>query len=154
MDQNESLSASLEDYLEAILILERRNRVARVKEIAEALNVQMPSVSGAVKTLRSKGLVLYEKNSYIRLSEKGMEVATSIQNRHLALAGFLRKVLCLDANEAQDLACKIEHVITPEVGLRLQNLTSYINKEVIDSRMDRNSWNDYLNSVDNLSSEG
>ena len=57
------LSTSLEDYLEAIIRLEKANRVARVKDIAGALNVQMPSVTGALKTLRDKGYVDYERNS-------------------------------------------------------------------------------------------
>ncbi|ADK81880.1 metal-dependent transcriptional regulator [Sediminispirochaeta smaragdinae] len=140
MINDSDLSASLEDYLEAILILEKRNRVARVKEIAEALNVQMPSVSGALKVLRSRGLVHYEKNSYIRLTEEGMKVAKSIQDRHFALAGFLRKVLNLSADSAQDIACKIEHVITPELASRFRSLTQYIEDEVIANQMSRDSW--------------
>ena len=42
----EVLSASLEDYLEAILQLERASRVARVSEIAGQLGVSRPSVTG------------------------------------------------------------------------------------------------------------
>ncbi len=140
MAKNDDLSASLEDYLESILILEKRNRVARVKEIAEALNVQMPSVSGALKILRNRGLIHYEKNSYIRLSEEGLRVALSIQNRHFALDGFLRKGLRLSGEEAQDIACKIEHVITPEVAVRIQNLTAYIEHDVIDKQMGSEAW--------------
>ena len=73
----EELSASIEDYLEAIGHLEKQNRVARVKDIAERLNVQMPSVTGALKVLRGKGLVNYERNSYITLTEDGLKVADS-----------------------------------------------------------------------------
>ena len=74
------LTPSLEDYLEAILNLESQYRVARVKDIAKTLEVQMPSVTGAVKNLKEKGLVNYEKNSFISLTDKGMEIAKSIQS--------------------------------------------------------------------------
>ncbi len=53
----------MEDYLETILLLERANKVARVKEIAERMSVQMPSVTAALKALKTRGLVEYEKNS-------------------------------------------------------------------------------------------
>ena len=83
----EELSSSIEDYLEAIGSLERENRVARVKDIAERLDVQMPSVTGALKVLRGKGLVNYERNSYITLTEEGLKIADSISLKHKRLAG-------------------------------------------------------------------
>lgn len=69
-----------------------------------------------------------------------MKVAKSIQDRHFALAGFLRKVLNLSADSAQDIACKIEHVITPELASRFRSLTQYIEDEVIANQMSRDSW--------------
>ena len=120
------LTPSLEDYLETILLLERKNRVARVKDIAEQLQVQMPSVTGALKTLRNKELINYEKNSYISLTEKGLSVATAIENRHDIILAFLEKILLLPSDEASDQACKIEHVITTETAQRLKNCTRYL----------------------------
>jgi DtxR family transcriptional regulator, Mn-dependent transcriptional regulator len=144
MNDTRTLSASLEDYLETILVLEERNRVARVKEIAEALEVKMPSVSGALKTLKSRGLIHYEKNSYIHLTDQGMEVAKSIQERHFALAEFLKKGLGLSTVDAQDLACKIEHVITPEVAKRLRNLTHHIESTINSGEIDKADWEKLL----------
>lgn len=146
MQKNDDLSASLEDYLECILVLEKRNRVARVKEIAERLNVQMPSVSGALKVLKNRGLVLYEKNSYIRLSEEGLRIANSVQDRHFILAGFLRKGLMLPAEEAQEIACKIEHVIGPEVASRFRRLTEYIENEILNREMGHEAWETLLSA--------
>ncbi len=51
---NQKLTPSLENYLEAILFIETRNRVARVKDIADHLNVQMSSVTVALKNLKEK----------------------------------------------------------------------------------------------------
>jgi DtxR family Mn-dependent transcriptional regulator len=130
----------MEDYLEAILTLESTHRVARVKDIAEALNVQMPSVTSALKTLKERGMVNYEKNSYIMLTDEGHTVAESVIQRHFAVAGFLQKVLCMPTAEAQDTACRIEHVITPDTAHRLQNLTGYIESHIRDGDMDSAAW--------------
>ncbi len=130
MVKGNGLTPSLEDYLEAILILERMNKVARVKEIAASLKVQMPSVTGALKNLKKKGLVSYEKNSYITLTGKGRIIALSVENRHLALACFLKKILLVPVEEAQTMACKIEHSITPDIALRFHNCTKYIENEI------------------------
>ena len=130
----------MEDYLETILTLESTHRVARVKDIAEALNVQMPSVTSALKTLKERGMVNYEKNSYIMLTDEGHAVAESVIQRHFAVAGFLQKVLCLPTTEAQDTACKIEHVISPDTAQRLKNLTGYIDSHIRDGGMDSSAW--------------
>ncbi len=130
----------MEDYLETILTLESTHRVARVKDIAEALNVQMPSVTSALKTLKERGMVNYEKNSYIMLTDEGHTVAESVIQRHFAVAGFLQKVLCLPTTEAQDTACKIEHVITPDTARRLKNLTGYIENHIKEGSVDYEQW--------------
>jgi len=124
-----NLSPSLEDYLEAILQLETKNKVARVKEIAEFLSVQMPSVTGALKSLKSKGLIDYEKNSYITLSPKGLEIAQSIQNKHSILTRFLSETLLLPQEIAEDQACKIEHIISSETSLRIKKLSEFLKTE-------------------------
>ena len=130
MEKKINLSPSLEDYLEAILILERKNRVARVKDIAEALQVQMPSVTGALKNLKRKGLINYEKNSYISLTEVGFSMAEAIENKHSIIRNFLENVLLLSSEEATEQACKIEHVITPETAKRLKNCSEYITENL------------------------
>ncbi len=82
MENSIKLTPSLEDYLETILQLEKKNRVARVKDIAQELGVQMPSVTGALKNLRSKGMIEYEKNSFINLTPQGMDIAVKVYEKH------------------------------------------------------------------------
>ena len=96
------LTPSLEDYLEAILQLEKINRVARVKDIAEKLSVQMPSVTGALKNLKSKGMIEYEKNSFINLTPKGKEIAKKILSKHEILTDFLKKGLQINQELAEE----------------------------------------------------
>lgn len=113
------LSASLEDYLEAIYHLVRENRVARVRDIAERLGVQMPSVTGALRTLAAKELVNHDPYSYVTLTPAGERVARDMVRRHEVLTGFLSDFLGLDLAVAERNACAMEHAIEPQVLDRL-----------------------------------
>ena len=142
MISEEKLTSSLEDYLEAILILEIKNRVARVKDIAELLNVRMPSVTGALKTLKSKELINYEKNSFISLTEKGMKIANGVKDKHKALRLFFQEILCMDETSANDHACRIEHDISIDATNRIRNLTEYLQDSILSSEdVTEESWN-------------
>ncbi|TFG60059.1 MAG: metal-dependent transcriptional regulator, partial [Spirochaetales bacterium] len=132
---------SMEDYLEAILELEKKNKVARVKDISAFLSVQMPSVTGALKILKTRGLINYEKNSYISLTEQGTAYASKVREKHTIITSFLRDILLLAADKADEEACKIEHVITLDTALRLQNCGKYIRDEVLaDKNGRRPDW--------------
>ena len=127
MREKEELTPSMEDYLETILLLEQKNRVARVKDIADKLSVQMPSVTGALKTLKKKDLVEYEKNSFINLTSKGTKLAKAVFQRHEILVAFFSKGLGLEGEDAEKQACSMEHTIDQETAMRFQNLTHWIN---------------------------
>lgn len=133
------LSPSQEDYLEAILALEKKHRVARVKDIADLLEVRMPSVSGALKQLREKELIDYEKNSYITLTEEGKRLATRVKERHTSLAVFFEEILLLDADTAQKEACAAEHAISQNTIKRLSRLSAYLKKQA-DAGLDSEAW--------------
>jgi len=126
MKNSNDLTPSMEDYLETILLLEQKNRVARVKDIAESLSVQMPSVTGAVKSLKTRDLVEYEKNSFINLTAKGMKLAKAILQRHEILVEFFSLALGLEGEYAEEQACRVEHAIDQETAKRFQNLSRWI----------------------------
>jgi len=111
----EVLSASLEDYLEAILRLERASRVARVSEIAGRLDVSRPSVTGALKSLASRGLVTHAPYGHVTLTEAGTAIAVEVERRHLAIRDFLTGVLGVAEAKAETAACRLEHVLEPDV---------------------------------------
>ncbi len=141
MKNIKKLSSSLEDYLEAILVLERKNRVARVKDISDMLSVQMPSVTGALKNLREQGLVSYEKNSFITLTDEGKKDAECILNRHNIILRFFNEVLSIDGSWVENQACGIEHSINHETAIRLEKLTDWIKTEVIEKKkMTKEEW--------------
>ncbi len=118
----EPLSASLEDYLEAILQVERVCRVARVSEIAEQLGVSRPSVTGALKSLGSRGLVSHAPYGHVTLTENGRSIAADVERRHLLIRDFLTDVLALPLDKAESTACKLEHVLEPDV---LEHFVAY-----------------------------
>lgn len=112
-DITEGLSASLEDYLEVIFHLEQSNRVARAKDIADQMNVQRASVTGALKALAGRGLINYSPYSYITLTTEGRAIARDIIRRHETLKEFFMTTLQLDPSQAEANACRIEHAIDP-----------------------------------------
>ncbi|MCE5336632.1 MAG: metal-dependent transcriptional regulator [Desulfobacteraceae bacterium] len=126
-DENaEGLSASLEDYLEVIFHLERSNRVARAKDIADQMNVQRASVTGALKSLAGRGLINYSPYSYITLTSAGREIARDVIRRHQTLKEFFMLTLQLSAEDAEANACRMEHAIDPQAVERLVRFLEFI----------------------------
>ena len=121
-----SLSASLEDYIEAIAHIVDEKKVARGKEIAKRLNVSRASVTEALRSLSKKGLINYEPYEVITLTEEGKEVAQDVIRRHEALKEFFIKVLAIDDTIAEESACRIEHAAPPEVIERLIRFVKFI----------------------------
>ena len=104
---------SAEDYLEMILRLTEEKGYARSVDIAIGLSVSKPSVSVAMKQLREGGYITMDKDNYISLTDTGMEIAQRIYDRHKVLTRLLVH-LGVEAQTAQDDACKVEHDISPQ----------------------------------------
>ena len=140
------LTSNMEDYLEAISNLEKKNRVARVKDIAFTLKVKMPSVTSALKVLRENGLINYEKNSFIILTEKGTDIANTITTKHNTLTRFLETILLITPNErAQDMACKMEHTVDCDTINRMTRFIDAFDKEMTGlGKIDAKKWKDLI----------
>lgn len=115
MKTKQKLTPSLEDYLEVIYHIIEEKQAARVKEIAKRLNVNNSSVTGALKSLSSKGYLNYSPYDVITLTERGQAVAVDVIRRHEVLKQFFTDILCIDPETSDDAACKMEHEVTPEV---------------------------------------
>lgn len=120
------LTSSQEDYLEAILALIRRQKVARVRDIAERLDVGKSAVTAALKALAKRKLVNYDPYQYITLTERGLLAAERIDDRHVALKRFFAEVLGLDGDDAESNACRVEHSVDDEVLRRLGALEAFL----------------------------
>jgi DtxR family Mn-dependent transcriptional regulator len=117
------LSASLEDYLEAILTLVESEGEAHVKDIAQSLDVAMPSVTGALRGLAGRALVNYRPYGPVTLTRQGRRAAEGVRQRHALLTAFLADILGLDGERAEENACRIEHVVDDVV---LDRLAAYL----------------------------
>ncbi len=118
----------MEDYLEAIYILEQDSGYVRIKDIAGKMSVTMPSASAAVKKIEKLGLVNHPKYNLVALTPAGALAAEKIYNRHRVICSFLTDILGLDEELAEKQACSLEHVISRET---LEGLSRLIeNKEV------------------------
>ena len=124
--QNVQLSASLEDYLEAILNLTRESNIARSKDIAETLGVSRASVTGALRVLKKKGLANYKPYDYVTLTEAGRAAAVHIAGKHEILKSFFINVLGVETDVAQQAACRAEHALGPGIISRLMSFIEFV----------------------------
>ena len=109
------LSASLEDYIEAIYHIVEEKLVARSKDIANRLDVSRASVTEALRALAKKDLINYAPYEAITMTEQGRTIAEDVIFRHNSLKRFFTEVLVINEDTAEEAACKIEHTAPPEV---------------------------------------
>ena len=121
-----ALTASLEDYLEAIYQIAAEKRVARAKDISERLKVNSSSVTGALHALAGKDLVNYAPYDLITLTPKGSRVAENVILRHEALRDFFEKVLGVEKVEAEETACRMEHGLSTAVLERFVHFIDFM----------------------------
>ena len=126
MTDRPTLTASLEDYVESIYHIAAKQGAARVTDIAADLDVAKSSVTGALRTLSSKGLVNYDPYSVVTLTSQGSEVAQRVVRRHSILARFLEEVLGLARETAEANACRLEHSLEPRVTERLIRFVAFV----------------------------
>lgn len=118
----------MEDYLEAISFIEEKEEVARVGEIAQALDVKSSSVNAMMKTLVKRNLVKHEKYGYIKLTKVGREIAEQVKARHRLLNNFLVKYLGINPETAAIDACGLEHSLSSETFAKLKNFITFLDE--------------------------
>lgn len=111
---------SAENYLETILILKKRMGQVRSIDIVNELSVSKPSVSVAMKNLRTNGYIEMDRDGYITLLESGSAIAEKMYERHTFLTEWLTSLGVSPTIAAED-ACRIEHVISEETFNALKN---------------------------------
>ena len=116
------LGQSGEDYLEAVLVLGQEKRAVRVKDLATQLGVSRPAVVVALAKLGQRGLLRHERYGAVELTEAGMRLAESVDERHRLLFSFLHETLGLAARKASVEACALEHALSAETTARLLRL--------------------------------
>ena len=126
------ITPSGEDYLETILVLQKKLGMARSVDVARHMGVSKPSVCVAVNTLKEGGFLTMDENHFLHLTDVGREVAEKIYERHCF---FTERLIALGVNPetAETDACRIEHVISAESFEHLKKSFKNNNQEVVPS---------------------
>ncbi len=111
MTLTDTLTASLEDYLEAIYHIIAEKQAVRPKDIARRLKVANSSVTGALRSLAEKELINYAPYDVISLTLTGKTAAKDVVRRHEVLRDFFVKILAVEDADADKAACQMEHSI-------------------------------------------
>ena len=119
MPPDKKLYASGEDYLEAVLVLQKERGMVRSVDVARHMDVSKPSVSHAVATLKDGGFLTMDDGFFLHLTDIGREVAEQIYEKHRF---FTERLIAagVDPRTAEADACRIEHVISEESFQRLK----------------------------------
>lgn len=117
------LHASGEDYLEAVLVLQKKKGVVRSVDVAQHMGVSKPSVCHAVAILRDGGFLTIDEDYFLQLTDAGREVAEKIYERHCF---FTQQLMAagVDPKTAEADACRMEHNISIEAFEKLRDFYS------------------------------
>ena len=121
------IKESAENYLEAILMIKKEKGNVRSIDIANRLDFTKPSVSVAMKSFREENYITVDDSGNIHLTDKGMEIAESVYERHQIIAKALI-ALGVDESTAYEDSCKVEHDISPQT---FDKLKEYLHKKNI-----------------------
>jgi DtxR family Mn-dependent transcriptional regulator len=124
----EKHSASMEDYLESIIMLREKKEAVRVSQMSKALGVKMPSVTSALRKLSQQGLVEHNRYGRVQLTPEGEKIAQNVYRRHEALRRFLAEILKVDPEVAAVDACEMEHAVSPTTQRKLAKFIEFVLK--------------------------
>lgn len=117
-----NMTASLEDYLEAIYFLNGEKGEVRVTDLAAQMGISKPSVNRAINTLKCQGYVLHEHYKSLSLTKEGLALAKDVAKRHEILKRFLVQVLSVEETTAEQEACSIEHILSMDTIKKIEAL--------------------------------
>ena len=119
MKKKQCTTASSENYLEAILVLQQKMGMVRSVDVARHMAVSKPSVCHAVAVLQEGGFLVMDGDHFLHLTEQGRRIAERIYERHRFFTDRLIEA-GVDPKTAEADACRIEHVISEETFRRLK----------------------------------
>lgn len=118
------LTASRQDYLEAIYDLSLTNKNVRSIDIASALGFSRASISRAISILKKDGYIIQEPYGTITLTELGLREAQSVRKRHDLLKYYLIHILEIPEAIAEADACKMEHVVSENLLNKMEEVSA------------------------------
>lgn len=120
------LTPSLEDYLEEIYRFSQELGFIRITDVANKLNVSLPSVNKAVKVLSEKGYLDYIPYKNIDLTDKGAKLGEFLVKRNQMLQNFLEVIGSKVDKEAEAEA--MEHYLSKETVNAMTMVVNFFNE--------------------------
>jgi DtxR family Mn-dependent transcriptional regulator len=108
----ETLTRSVEDYLKTIYHLSLKGAPAGTTDIAHAMELSPPSVSGMIKRLAEQGLLQHAPYKGVELTEEGRRLALRMVRRHRVLETYLVDFLGYDWDTVHAEAERLEHAVS------------------------------------------
>ena len=125
--RNPNLHAAGEDYLEAILVLQKEKGMVRSVDVARHMEVSKPSVCHAVATLKEGGFLTMGGDFFLHLTDVGREVAERTYEKHCFFTQLLVEA-GVEPRDAEKDACCMEHVISERSLQQLKEATAKFEK--------------------------
>jgi len=123
--EGNSLTASMEDYLEMIYRLSLNTGFTRIHELSNALNVQPPSATNMVKKLGELKLLKYEKYGILILEKSGKLLGEALLKRHNTIEEFLRLIGVTEAESLEETE-KVEHTLSINTIKCIENYIKFM----------------------------
>lgn len=122
------LHKSGEDYLEAILMRQKKKGMVRSVDLARHMGFSKPSISHAVSTLLNGGFLTVDGDGFLHLTNIGREIAEKIYERHQF---FMEQLIAagVDQETAEQEACRMEHAISDNSFQKLKEAIQSNDKE-------------------------
>ncbi len=117
---------SMAHYLQAVAALKHQKGFAKVGDIADRLGVSKSGVTSMMRALQGRGYVDHERYGCVELTENGRRLAERTESNRRVLTVFLSEILAAPEDVAQEDACMIEHLVSPEVMIELLRFTSFL----------------------------
>ncbi|MCB9815326.1 metal-dependent transcriptional regulator [Candidatus Nomurabacteria bacterium] len=125
ISKQQSLTATREDYIRAIYILQESIDEVGVTQIADKLGLSKSTVSERLKDLVQDGLVIADPYSEVTLTKAGVEVGTKLTYKHRLIEVFLNTVLKIPKDEVHEEAHRLEHAVSDKVIQQLAKFLDY-----------------------------
>jgi len=144
------LSHSSVHHLLAIDSLREQQGYARLVDVSNYLNISRASVSITIGKLKKKGFVEEDPNRFLRLSDKGADIVSSVLTKRKIVEKFFRVVLNLPDNIPEINACKIEHLLDVETGSKLARFVNFYQSDANEANKFRRALERHLKNGGSL----
>lgn len=111
MSAVQGISATVEEYLEAIYKLEKTKGAAKTSDLAKTLKVALGTVTNTIESMEKQNLVTHKPYRGVKLTKKGQRIALDVIRRHRLSERLLTDILRLEWSKAHEAACRLEHAI-------------------------------------------